>query len=435
MDIAAAIRKFPRQPALVGFSGGADSTALLLALWQEGYPITAIHCHHHLRGEAADADARWCQEFCQQRQIPFRVVDLQVRAEQRPGESLESAARRLRLAQWQSAGQPVFLAHHADDRLEELFLRLARGANATGLTSLRPIRKFADGTTLFRPLLNFRKAELEEFLRSNQVTSWCLDATNADSDCRRNAIRNQLLPLARSIFGQDDGLLAAMDSLAADAQFLECHADACNPRSLRDWQELPPAMLPRVLRRVFALPLPPSRETTLRVAAALQNYTTPIRIPLGDGDYLAVDRSGLRLLQEAAPFPPLTWDRSTTPTLALPNGDRLAINDGALTERFANLPDQLTVRCWQPGDTIRPFGMGNHHRKLQDVFQDKAVPRELRAALPLIATAEEIIWVPGVIRSEFGRVAPGADAVTLGFTPATNAATASSTSEDAVDDN
>ncbi|MBO7741569.1 MAG: tRNA lysidine(34) synthetase TilS, partial [Victivallales bacterium] len=155
--------------AFVGFSGGADSTALLLATQLCGIPVTAVHFNHHLRGADADADAQWCREFCEARNIPFIAVDLQVNQERLPGESLETAARRLRLREWHNltrdGGTPVFLAHHLDDCLEELFLRLARGANCSGLTGMKPMRRMADGTLLCRPLLKCRKSELEDFLR------------------------------------------------------------------------------------------------------------------------------------------------------------------------------------------------------------------------------------------------------------------------------
>ena len=152
MNVPQAIEEFfqvyphyRERPCLVGFSGGADSAALLLGLWQAGVRnLTAVHCNHHLRGAESEEDERWCWIFCTAYDIPFKVVDLQVTQSKFRGESLEEAARRLRFQalsrlakhkpwwnEWDGS-DPVYLAHHEDDRLEELFLRLARGSNATG---------------------------------------------------------------------------------------------------------------------------------------------------------------------------------------------------------------------------------------------------------------------------------------------------------------
>ena len=67
--------------------------------------------------------------------------------------------------------------------------------------------------------------------------------------------------------------------------------------------------------------------------------------------------------------------------------------------------ERLTVRAWRPGDRFRPLGMA-HTKKLQDVFADAKVPRELRRRLPLVCAGEgaeeRIIWVAGVrIGDEF----------------------------------
>ena len=147
-------------PFLVGFSGGADGTALLLGMHQANTGVfTAVHFHHGLRGAEADADEAWCRTFCATRSIPFISKHLDVPYNTRRGESCEEAARRLRLEAWQALSQgkkPILLAHHADDAIEELFLRLARGSNTSALVPLKPVRKL-HGLTILRPLLSFRK--------------------------------------------------------------------------------------------------------------------------------------------------------------------------------------------------------------------------------------------------------------------------------------
>ena len=287
--------ELPKEPALVGFSGGADSTALLLALHQAGWRVSAVHFNHQLRGEASENDARFCREFCRARGIPFRCFRLDVKGERQKGESIESAARRLRLDKWReltsAKRQLVFLAHHADDAAEELFLRLARGASTSGLVGLKGYRELADGTRLARPLLHCRKQELVDYLKAEGVAEWCTDETNAISDCSRNRIRNQLLPWWREAFGNENGILASLEALRDDAEYLEAAAASALPQkaTIAEWRNIPAALFPRVLRQRFNLPLPPSRETVLRIRREL-NTPHPgrnnLKIPLGNGRFL-----------------------------------------------------------------------------------------------------------------------------------------------------
>ena len=417
------IRKFPLpvQPCLVGFSGGGDSTALLLLLHHCGWPAVAVHFNHHLRGEAADGDARWCRDFCRRRGIPFTLVDLDVTGCRLAHEGIEGAARRLRLEYWRDhhEGRPVFLAHHADDALEELIMRLVRGANVSGLIGLRPLRKMGGALLLCRPLLECRKRELEDYLRRQEVGDWRLDATNQDCGCRRNAIRNRLLPLMREIFGGDQGFVQSLAVLSEEACFLESEAARYAPRDMAQWREVPPALLPRVLRRCLGLDTPPSGAAIRRLREALRGYGGGIdTMPLGGGTSLMLSPEGLAL-RHVSPPPPdsylIHWNWRRDPQLRLPNGLRLtaSLDNGAIdagdkcVERFdaAAMPDVLVVRSWQPGDAMIPFGQPDHHASLKKILNAARIHGGARQACPVVCAGEAIIWIPGVRRAEFGRLA------------------------------
>ena len=411
-------------PSFVGFSGGADSTALLLALSQlQATPVTAVHFHHGLRGKEADDDEAWCRRFCDEREIPFVSRHLDVPRHTRQGESCEEAARRLRLEAWQELSQeePVWLAHHADDALEELFLRLARGSNVSALVPMKPLRRL-QGVTFLRPLLSLRKRQLEEWLRSQGISDWRLDSTNAQSEYRRNAVRNRLLPLFREIFKEDSGLLHALFALREEAAFLDEAASGAfeGLHSLRDWQALPPALLPRYARILLerhGIGAPLTRPFILRLRNALERHAGhPQAIPLDSETTLRLDASGLSLQEKSAPcWQEQDWDWRLTPVLKLgrftlraeavtATGD-IQSAPGAACERFetAALPSRLRIRHWEPGDHMVPFG-ATTPKKLQDLFTDAKIPREKRAELPVILAAGQIVWVPGVRRAAFGAI-------------------------------
>ncbi|MBR6471098.1 MAG: tRNA lysidine(34) synthetase TilS [Victivallales bacterium] len=440
MNPCEAIRAFQAEPdwAYVGFSGGADSTALLLAMVQGGWKVTAVHFNHHLRGAESDADELWCRKFCEERHVRLKVFDLWVEQDRQPGEGIEECARRLRLEVWKrlvkDEWRPIFLAHHADDCLEELFLRLGRGSNASGLVSLRPERFLGDGLAIMRPLLECRKRDLEDFLRDNHVRDWRVDHTNLEADSsRRNAIRNRLVPLAREIFGQEAGFFAALESLRDDAQFLEDEAAARlkaagEKPALEFWRELPSALLVRALRKWAGLPLPPSRMTIHRLQQALADGKSAL-VPLGTEQWIRVSRNGLAVVNNGAaePLPPTKWRWSRPPRKLEWKGVGVfrARNispyhwedDGEIFDDRI-LPKELTIRTMQPGDVMQPFG-GEHHRKVADLFKDHHITPEDRRNWPLVCAGDAIIWIPGVCRAEFGEVSDASiGAVHLTFSKA-----------------
>ena len=423
-------RKGVHGRVFVGFSGGADSTALLLLLSQAGLDMTAVHFQHGIRGDAAEADAVWCEQFCAVRKIRFIRENLNVPSNRLRGESVEEAARRLRLEVWRrladADGDAVFLAHHADDALEDLLLRLSRGGNCTGLTGLRDER-FIDGVRFLRPLLEVRKEQLEEWLRTQGVMDWRIDATNDDSAYRRNAVRNELLPLMRRIFDGDGGLRQSLRVLRQDADYLEAQADDYFQRltDLESWRNIPTALLPRVLRMWIQTKTGedelPVRQTVERLSVELQRFSGhPVEFMTESGWWLRLTKEGMAFLPGMPDYDffeepsVVEWRWREKPTLSW-NGYVLKVG-GENGERFAakSLPDVLTIRSWQTGDRMIPFGQ-TKPKKLQDIFSDAKVPREKRHQIPIVSAAETIIWVPGVRRAEFGRVLQGEEAVVIGW--------------------
>ncbi|MBR7086754.1 MAG: tRNA lysidine(34) synthetase TilS, partial [Prevotella sp.] len=113
---------------LVALSGGADSVCLLLVLRRLGYEVEAAHCNFHLRGEASDRDAVFCESLCKQKNIPFHRADFETAEYAKTRKlSIEMAARELRYNYFNEiiekfGLQGVCTAHHADDQAETVLL-------------------------------------------------------------------------------------------------------------------------------------------------------------------------------------------------------------------------------------------------------------------------------------------------------------------------
>ena len=208
-------------PLAVAFSGGADSTALLLAAHAR-WPgqLHAIHIHHGLQA-AADDFERHCRAVCEELGVPLQVA--RVRARHASGESPEDAARRARyaaLAQTALAHglHAVLLAQHADDQVETLLLALSRGAGLPGLAAM-PASFERGGMRFERPLLQVAGPTLREWLARENVP-FIDDPTNADVAFTRNRIRHKLLPALQEAFPQFRETFARSARHAAQAQAL-----------------------------------------------------------------------------------------------------------------------------------------------------------------------------------------------------------------------
>jgi tRNA(Ile)-lysidine synthase len=229
----------PALPAAVAFSGGADSTALLLgcaAKWPG--QVSAIHVHHGLQA-AADSFELHCHALCERLRVALAVQ--RVDARHVPGESPEDAARIARYAALAQAStslgvRSVLLAQHADDQVETLLLALGRGAGLPGLAAM-PARFQRHGVHFERPLLEVSGSGLREWL-AMKGEPFADDPMNADAAFTRSRIRHEVLPALAKAFPAFRDTFARSARHAAQAQALIEEIAAQDLRVTGD----PPAM-------------------------------------------------------------------------------------------------------------------------------------------------------------------------------------------------
>jgi len=195
---------------VVAVSGGADSTALLLALEElkttnKIYTnICVAHLDHKLR-KSSTRDAKWVANLATE--LGFRSVIGRSKVEENAratGDNLEQAARKARYAFLQRTAKRVsaayvLTAHTMDDQAETVLLRLMRGSAGAGLGGMEAIRPLAENSSikLVRPLLWARRADTEDYCRIRR-TEFLVDEMNDDQKFARVKVRKQLLPLMQS---------------------------------------------------------------------------------------------------------------------------------------------------------------------------------------------------------------------------------------------
>ncbi len=231
---------------VAGVSGGADSTALLLALRSCGADLIAVHCNFHLRGDESMRDQRFVEEQCYRLGVALSVVDFDVEdyMESR-GVSVEMACRELRYSEFRkimdiSGASRISVAHNADDNIETMMLNLFRGSGVKGLRGMLP-----DNGEIIRPLLSFNRKEIEQYL-AEKGEEFVVDSTNLQSDYRRNFLRNEVLPLLESRWpGVRKAITKSICNLRVEDKIIQWVGESCVPEgdflSLQQIAEAPDA--------------------------------------------------------------------------------------------------------------------------------------------------------------------------------------------------
>jgi tRNA(Ile)-lysidine synthase len=225
----------------VAVSGGADSVALLCLLLELraelGIVLSVAHVNHKLRGEESDEDERFVAKLARQHGLELHVRDAPVDGSNTPGirSGVEAAARELRFGFFRQLAREgrvtkIATAHTLDDQAETVLLRIFRGTGIRGLSGIHPRIVFEDEGHAFgelvRPLLGFRRAALQEFLRE-LGQGWREDSSNRDLAFLRNRVRHRLLPLIGEEFGET--AIEHMGELAEIARAEEEHWERVHP--------------------------------------------------------------------------------------------------------------------------------------------------------------------------------------------------------------
>ncbi|HWM89717.1 MAG TPA: tRNA lysidine(34) synthetase TilS [Thermoanaerobaculia bacterium] len=414
----------PGDGLIAAFSGGPDSTALLVGLARLaaglGCRLTAAHLDHAMdRGSAERAEA--AARIAAHLQVPFVMERREVR---QASESPEAAARRVRYefleevrrrenARWIATG------HHRDDQAETVLLRLLFGSGLEGLGGIRPVHG-----AVVRPLLALPRRDLLAALGDLEPVQ---DPTNQDLRMPRNRVRHRLLPslappaLLARVAGRARAASARIErkvSAHLDVQEMEEGIAVERAAMERLPAELQPFALAWLHRRAGA-PYPAGSPARTELLRQLQHD----RAACDCGGGWRWETSG-ELLVLRRVFPKEERVGYFSYTLGIPGeveipeiAVRVGLSrhpvepwmfEGSPRRAALALPlaegDRVTVRNRRPGDRIHPLGASGS-RKLKDLLIDRRVPRRERDRLPLICVGERIAWVPGVTIDQRFRIA------------------------------
>lgn len=401
--IGARLVALPPGRLWIGFSGGLDSRVLLHLLANlpaaRARDLCAIHVDHALHPQSS-AWARHCRDASTGCEVACVVETVAVARDSGLGiEAAARAARHAAFAKHLRAGDILALAHHRDDQVETVLLRLLHAAGHEGVAGMRAWRAF--GTAwLWRPLLEQSRAALEAYAQRHALT--CVeDPSNRDPVFARNRLRHEVLPALRNAWPDADARIAASaarlredaDALDHIAQQQRAALQGSDPGTLAipALRELPAALRRRVIGLWLddlQLPRPPPgiwRRLESDLLDARPDATPRLA---WRGAELRRYRDRLHALRERdAPGTAwrIAWDGRTP--LDLPHGfGRLAL------EPARPFDQPLCVTPRHGGERILQHGL---QRPLRLRLQELGVPPWQRERLPLLSDAQGTLQAAG----------------------------------------
>ena len=409
------------QTFVVAYSGGLDSTVLLHAvtkLRDNGdlrQQVKALHVNHGLNSAAGD----WqdvCARICQRLGVELQCVSVTI--EQAPGRSLEELARESRyqvFSEQLKNRDCLLMAHHQDDEIENLLLRLTRGSGPAGLKGILRTRTLGEAT-LLRPLLGVRRDTLHHYAKDQQL-EWIEDDSNADIGFDRNFWRHQILPLVedrfpgyRESWSKSMSLIGEADSLTKDLAAADLSIIATDDARVLEIEPLLAFSEPRQRNalRFWMAGLgfqPPGWQLMQRLTnEILASDKSGARLDCKHG---SVQRFGNKLVLLAADAEfengkqVQSWRPASNPVLELQNNGELRAmfsekaQRGSERFRLKGELKELVVGFRQQGEHCRLAGRPT--KSIKKILQESTLPPPwLRSRQPLVYSGDSLVCVPGI---------------------------------------
>jgi len=384
----------PGDRVICGVSGGADSVALLFALYllkeKWGISLEAAHFNHGLRGQESDRDEAFVKDFCNRYDIPLHLG----RGNVTPGKKgLEAAAREARYAFFATLPGKIATAHTADDNAETVLMHMVRGTGLKGLGAIAPVRG-----NVIRPMLLVTRQQVLAFLEEYHL-SYVSDSSNETDRFLRNRLRHHVMPLLKQENPKLAENLSAMAlRLRQDEEALQLPMDFSEGLSVDQVLAMPKAVRSRVLGEflVFCGVKEPEAEH-IALAEKLLFSENPSAWGSFPGNVRIRRQYGCLVKEKMeAAFAPIALEKGTTeiPQLGLRVICTPADSVDNKPDTFTVAPQgQLWLRSRQAGDAMRLSG---GTKSLKKLFVDRKIPAGQRSRIPVICDDLGVLGVYGI---------------------------------------
>ena len=400
------------EPVIVACSGGPDSMFLLSVLNNLGLKVVCAHVNHNVRVESID-EYRFMEDYCNEHNIIFEGTEL-IDA---PSKDFENYARRFRYKFFEELikkynSKYLFTAHHGDDLIETILMRISRGSTLNGYAGFNFITEKV-GYKIVRPLIYMTKEEIEEY-NNNHDIPYNIDNTNFEDEHTRNRFRHKVLPFLKNenknIHKQFIKYHNTVQSyydyvnnlvyINKDKMFKDDVLDLNEYRNLDEF--LKDKLLCEIIRDYYPDDLYYIGSSHVNELIKMINSSKPsITITLPRG--IVVHKEYDKLIFKYEETTPDDYFYEIKEEISTPVGNINIIKESNDTSNYTIRlkKDTYYVRNIKMGDVMNVKNMESK-KKIKDILINEKIPLNDRKKLPVVVnSSDEIVWIPGIKKSNF----------------------------------
>lgn len=421
-DILEKLKNLPNDISIViAVSGGPDSMALLNLLnvikKEKNIKIICAHVNHNLRKESK-AEAKMVKDYCKQKSIIYEYMEIK----EYKGNT-ENYAREKRYEFFENLlkkynSKYLFTAHHGDDLIETVIMRLIRSSSLKGYGAFSEITEKKD-YKIYRPLITKTKEEIFNYVKNNNLP-YAIDKTNDSDFFTRNRIRKYILPRLKEenknvhlkflefskTLNETEKYLKKQTEKALSKIYIDKKVDI-NSFKKEDLL-VQKRIIHHILNETYKENITKIKDVHVNnILSTVKNNTSNSKINLPDNKIFIKSYNNAWIEENKETK---NYDIILNDIVELPNGYIIEIiketenNSNYVTKintQEINMP--IHIRTRKEGDKLTLKGL-NKEKKLKDIFIDEKVPIEKRKTWPVVTDDKDnIIWLPGLKKTKFDR--------------------------------
>ena len=423
LDIEKSFKFNDGDSIVIGCSTGPDSMALvdMLLKIRNKYHLSLIICHvnHNVREESKEEE-EFIKKYCEENNLVLESMII----EEYGDDNFHNEARNIRYHFFENIvnkykADYLMTAHHGDDLVETVLMKIVRGSNILGYSGFRKVIDIGNYKVV-RPLIEYTKKELEDYDKENHV-KYYVDASNEKDKYTRNRYRKYILPFlkkedsnvhlkfykfSKTLQEADNFLVKERDkALKRVVEDNKINIDKFNEEDIYIKKEI----LYYILNEFYPDDLILVNDKHIDLLFYLINSKKAnsfVNLPNEVVAYKSYNMVELKRETDVISSYEVEFDNY----VSLPNNHIIRKIDSTtdnsnyicrLNSKDIVLP--LVVRTRRLGDRIRVKNL-NGSRKVKDIFIDKKISLDKRDSWPIVVDSKDnVVWIPGIIKSQFDK--------------------------------
>lgn len=402
---------------VVATSGGPDSMALLHMLKNNNYNIICAHVNHNLR-RVSDDEYIFVQDYCKKNNIIFEGMKID---QYKNNKFTESEARKKRYNFFEKIlikynTDILLTAHHGDDLIETILMRIIRGSNLDGIKGFSKVSKFKN-FKIIRPLIFYTKDEIETYVKKNNIP-YVVDETNKSKKYTRNRIRLDILPiLKKETNSVHRKFLNFSEELEENNQYIKEEVEKIKKENFKDNtinlklfnknnKYIKKKELESVILDIYGDNINVINKKHIENILKITEYNKNSEIDLPNNIKVIKSYNNLKFINNKDKLRKYKYIFK----------DSIEIDEYGIIKTIEDTKEKsnyviklnsneialpLIIRTMEDNDYIEVKNL-NGRKKINKIFINEKIEKDLRKTYPILTDSNNnILWIPGIKKSKF----------------------------------